>query len=251
MAARFVATRTAPFELSPVPAGESKQMVLIYGDEVDTTAPAVDGRVPVRFRGRTGTMKAAALMGDHPLECYFLDVGQGDATLIVTPGGKKILVDGGKSAGHGRMSEAELTHLRTEVTATSSFSLDGGGEPLTAITGDGTGRKVEPTMEALSTIVDLLNERFGTNLSDADKLLFDQFEEDWVADPDLEAQAQSNDLANFGFGFDKKFEATIIGRMDINDEIFRRLMDDATFAEAVRNYYRERVYERLREDAPS
>lgn len=144
-------------------------------------------------------------------------------------------------------SEVELTHLRTEVTASGSFSLDSGGEPLTAITGDGTGRKVEPTMEHLSTIVDLLNERFGTNLSDTDKLLFDQFEEDWVADPDLEAQAQSNDLANFGFGFDKKFEATIIGRMDINDDIFRRLMDDATFAEAVRNYYRERVYGRLRD----
>lgn len=64
---------------------------------------------------------------------------------------------------------------------------------------------------------------------------------------DLEAQAQSNDLADFGFGFDKKFEATIIGRMDINDEILRRLMDDATFAEAVRSYYRQHVYARLRE----
>ena len=88
---------------------------------------------------------------------------------------------------------------------------------------------------------------FAWGRSDADKLLFDQFEEDWVADPELGAQAQSNDLANFGFGFDKKFEATIIGRMDINDDIFRRLMDDATFAEAVRSYYRQQVYERLRE----
>ena len=34
-------------------------------------------------------------------------------------------------------------------------------------------------------IVDLLNERYGTNLGEADQLLFDQFEETWAADPDL------------------------------------------------------------------
>lgn len=145
-------------------------------------------------------------------------------------------------------SEVELTHLRTEVTGSGAFSLDDGGEPITAFTGDGTGHKQEPTMESLSTIVDLLNERFGTNLTEADKLLFDQFEEDWVADPDLGAQARSNSIDNFKFGFDKKFESTVIGRMDLNDEIFRRIMDDPNFGDAVRNYYRERVYGRLRDE---
>jgi len=104
-------------------------------------------------------------------------------------------------------------------------------------------------MEHLSTIVDLLNERFGTNLSEVDKLLLDQFEEDWLADPDLGAQARSNSLDNFRFGFDKKFASTVIGRMDLNDEIFRRLMDDDAFADVVRNYYGQRVYDRLREGA--
>lgn len=33
----------------------------------------------------------------HDLEIYFLDVGQGDCTLIVTPNDKKILIDGGGS----------------------------------------------------------------------------------------------------------------------------------------------------------
>jgi beta-lactamase superfamily II metal-dependent hydrolase len=31
---------------------------------------------------------------DPVLEIYFIDVGQGDSTFIVTPGRKKILVDG-------------------------------------------------------------------------------------------------------------------------------------------------------------
>ena len=34
-------------------------------------------------------------------------------------------------------------------------------------------------------IVEVLNERFGTDLTDVDKLLFDQFEETWVADGEL------------------------------------------------------------------
>ncbi len=37
-----------------------------------------------------------------------------------------------------------------------------------------------------------------------------------------------------------------IGRMDLNEEIFQRLMDDPDFAAIVRNHYRRRVYERLR-----
>ena len=38
---------------------------------------------------------AALSLGDDRLRVSFLDVGQGDATFIVTPGGQQILVDGG------------------------------------------------------------------------------------------------------------------------------------------------------------
>ena len=33
----------------------------------------------------------------HDLKIFFIDVGQGDCTLIVTPNNKKILIDGGGS----------------------------------------------------------------------------------------------------------------------------------------------------------
>jgi hypothetical protein len=48
--------------------------------------------------------------------------------------------------------------------------------------------------------VDILNERFGTGLGDVDKLLFDQFEESWVADGELSVQAQNNSIENFRLG---------------------------------------------------
>jgi hypothetical protein len=58
----------------------------------------------------------------------------------------------------------------------------------------------------------MINERFGMHLGPPDQLLFDQFEETWASDPDLAAQAQHNDLANFRLAFDRRFMNTVVTR---------------------------------------
>jgi hypothetical protein len=78
--------------------GKRVSYVLIFGDEVDTlggAAPSGAGFQKVKYRGRVGEWKRPPLGEDRTTEMYFLDVGQGDAAFIVTPGDKKILVDGG------------------------------------------------------------------------------------------------------------------------------------------------------------
>ena len=45
---------------------------------------------------------------DGKLHVHFLDVGQGDSTLIVTPTGKQVLVDGGPGAGDAIQSAVDL-----------------------------------------------------------------------------------------------------------------------------------------------
>ena len=111
MATRYVSTKTAYLTFVPPPADDDdpKTMTLIYGDEVQTTGPETNGKTPVTYRGRAGTIPVAKLDTKPRFECYFLDVGQGDATLIVTPGRKRILIDGGKPAASGRLSEAHFT----------------------------------------------------------------------------------------------------------------------------------------------
>jgi type I restriction enzyme R subunit len=144
-------------------------------------------------------------------------------------------------------SEVELTHLRNQVTHSGSLSLVSDTGEVRSFFGEGTGGQQELELERLSSIIDVLNERFGLDLTEADKLLFDQFEESWVEDGELSDQARSNTLDNFRLAFDRKFLQTIVTRVDANDEIFKKILDDEDFRSTVGEYYLQRVYERLRE----
>ncbi len=78
--------------------GNSRSMVLIYGDRVQVDGapdPTSNARIGASFRGRAGYVKQNQLQSSKPLELYFIDVGQGDSTFIITPGGRRILIDGG------------------------------------------------------------------------------------------------------------------------------------------------------------
>jgi len=112
--------------------------------------------------------------------------------------------------------------------------------------GDGGGHRNEPAVESLSQIVHELNERFGLNLDQRDQLLFDQFEETWVSDPKVAAQARNNTLDNFRLVFDRMFLSTVVGRMDDNEAIFKRILDDPEFQATLMDLYATRVYQRAR-----
>jgi type I restriction enzyme R subunit len=117
--------------------------------------------------------------------------------------------------------------------------------------GEGKGAQQELDMEHLSNIVEVLNDRFGTDLTDVDKLLLDQFEESWVADGELSDQAKNNTIDNFRLVFDRKFLQTIVTRVDANDEIYKKILDDEDFRATLGEFYLRKVYERLNEAARS
>jgi type I restriction enzyme, R subunit len=145
-------------------------------------------------------------------------------------------------------TEVELTHLRLEQTFEGSASLERGEGDVQTIF-DGRGSSNEPIPERLSQIVALINERFGMQLTDADQLLFDQFEQDWLADSTLATQAKENDLSNFRLAFDREFMKTVVTRMDANNEIFKKILDDAEVRDFLADVYVRKVYARLRDAA--
>jgi len=144
-------------------------------------------------------------------------------------------------------AEVELTHLRTELTYEGSLSLTADNGEVRTIFGEGAGRQNEPPVEHLSEIVSELNQRFGLNLDERDQLLFDQFEQTWIADPEVLVQARNNTLENFRLVFGSRFLGTVIARMDDNEAIFKRILDDEQFRQALMDLYTSRVYRKARE----
>ena len=57
-----------------------------------------------------------------------------------------------------------------------------------------------------------------------------------------------NSLENFGYVFDKALEGKFIDRMDQNQEIFARYMNDPDL-KVVAEFLRKQVYEQIRAEA--
>jgi len=68
---------------------------LLWGDWMVVTGDEVDGHLPVKSRGCTGFVDKDLAMSQRVLEIIFVDIGQGDGCLVVTPDDKHIVVDAG------------------------------------------------------------------------------------------------------------------------------------------------------------
>jgi type I restriction enzyme R subunit len=146
-------------------------------------------------------------------------------------------------------AEIKLTHLRTEQElANVAISLSTGEGDVEAFF-PGGGAQREPDKENLSAIVKLINERFGTQFSLADQVLFDQFEAEWEADPEIIELARNNQFENFLLIAPKKLEASVLARASANDEILSRIFEDKAFKEIFLRTSAQMVFERLNKAA--
>ena len=133
-------------------------------------------------------------------------------------------------------------------SATGSIALhDGEARPLDGPTEVGSGL-VRPQPVPLSQLIDIVNERFGTDFNQADQLFFDQIVEAAMADDGLRQAAAVNPGDKFELVFKSLLENLFVERMDQNEDIFVRFMNDAPFQKIVTTWMASEAYRRLRSD---
>ncbi len=117
--------------------------------------------------------------------------------------------------------QVQLTHLRMAVTDQTAIELETGDEiPGTALPGGGLGKQTEPTMDKLSALIAVMNEKFGAELSDADKLTFEQTRMDLMRHDDMRIVAENNDRAQYRIVLEDKADDIILDRGNRNGQLF-------------------------------
>lgn len=141
--------------------------------------------------------------------------------------------------------EIALEYYRLQKVAEGALVLQIQGEYGLDPTTDAGLRRAEEEKARLSDIIRILNDRFGTDFTDADRLYFDQMAEYFMEDEDLAKRARNNPLENFKYAVDDVFFDKLIERMDANQDIFNKVMENSEFRQEFKNWLTSKIHRQL------
>jgi type I restriction enzyme R subunit len=144
--------------------------------------------------------------------------------------------------------EIRLEYYRIQKISEGSIELKSGtAKSLDGPLAVGSGKNNEEEI-LLSQLIDVVNERFGTDFTDADQLFFDQIIEAAIEEESLKEAAAVNPQEKFSLLFASMLQTLFIERMEQNEEIFSKFMNEKEFQHVVAEWISEKVYNRLRSD---
>ena len=142
--------------------------------------------------------------------------------------------------------DVRLEYYRLQKISEGSISLSTGtARALDGPTEVGTGL-LRDEMIVLSKLIDIVNEHFGTDFNQADQLFFDQIVEEAITDERLKEAAAVNPGDKFELVFKNLLETLFVERIDQNEEIFVRFMNDPAFQKVVTEWMASEAYRKLR-----
>lgn len=141
--------------------------------------------------------------------------------------------------------DVELQYYRLQKVMEGSIDLSEGEEVKVKSPTDTGTRKAKEEDKPLSEIIETLNERFGTDFSEADRLFFEQIKETAMRDEGVLKTAAANPLDKFELGIQQTIKDLMMKRLKENDRIVSRYMDDEKFQKVIFGIIAKELYNSL------
>ncbi len=144
--------------------------------------------------------------------------------------------------------DVALQYYRLQKISEGSIALaKGKGGSVDGPVEVGT-EEAEAVKEELSKIIEILNEKFKTDFTPADELFIESVREDAMRDQQVREAAAANTIDNFSFIFKKRIEDLFVDRMEQNEAIAARFLNDEEFQKVVYAFLLKQVYEKVRKE---
>ena len=145
--------------------------------------------------------------------------------------------------------EVELEYYRLAKQSSGSIPIsEGAPEYVSGPTEVGTADP-EEERAPLSEIIEKLNERFGTEFTETDRLFFDQIKVSAIENETIRQTALANTLDNFKLVIKPKIQYLMYERMSANGQLVSRYLDDAEFENVVFDGIASEIFEAAAEAA--
>jgi type I restriction enzyme R subunit len=133
----------------------------------------------------------------------------------------------------------DIDSYRLRYTGTRKVAVERGVRELAAINEKGRHHPGPEEIEPLSQIIKELNERFGIELTEEDRLCLSQVMSKLEQDPALDASCRVNPRESAQLTFEHKVEDVLQEIINSNFKLYKRITDDPEFG----RFLRERLFD--------
>ncbi len=138
----------------------------------------------------------------------------------------------------------ELDSYRIQQTNSGKIQPKRGTKQLDPIGSKGASMPTPETLEPLSQIIGQLNQRFGTDLGDDDKVFIEQLETKLDRSDTLKASIRVNSPQNALLTFNNVVNDQMQEMIETNFKFYKQVNDDPEFAKALLNWLFQRYLDR-------
>ncbi len=139
-----------------------------------------------------------------------------------------------------------LEYYKLEKKTEGTIYLE--GEEGVDIRVGGGGHVAEPEADLLSNIIEKLNERYGTEFSNSEKLAVAQIRDSLRANDDLKLKAKNNSYDDFKYAFEPSFLDGVITEYDKNQKFYGKILKDEGFRSKLMDLIMLDIYASFREN---